>query len=49
MDFSADHIGFVLVSYGLSFLVLAGLTAVVLIKDRARARELDQRKHKDGA
>jgi heme exporter protein CcmD len=49
MDFSAAHTGFVVVSYGLSFLVLAGLTAAILLKDRARSRELDQRKHRDGA
>ena len=40
MSFTAPHVGFVLVSYGFSALVLCGLTAVVLWQARATAHRL---------
>jgi heme exporter protein CcmD len=48
MDFSANHIGFVIASYGLTFICLAVLILSILMKDRrlrAEALRLDaQRK-----
>jgi heme exporter protein CcmD len=44
MDFSANHTGFVIASYGLTFLVLGVLIATTLIRDRrlrAEAARLD--------
>ena len=49
MDFSASHIGFVIASYALTFLCLAGLTASILLKDRrlrAEAERLDAQRKK---
>jgi heme exporter protein D len=40
MDFAAPHIGFVLAAYGLSVVVLAGLIARTLFKDRALQEEV---------
>ena len=40
MSFTAPHVGFVLVSYGFSALVLCGLTAVVLWQARSTANRL---------
>lgn len=34
MDFSANHIGFVIASYGLTFVCLAILIASTVMKDR---------------
>lgn len=44
MDFSANHIGFVIASYGLTFACLAVLIVSILMKDRrlrAEAERLD--------
>lgn len=44
MDFAAAHAGFVIAAYGLSLVVLAGLSASILLRDRrlrAAARRLD--------
>ncbi len=40
MSFTAPHVGFVLVSYGFSALVLCGLTAIVLWQARSTAGRL---------
>lgn len=40
MSFTAPHVGFVLVSYGFSILVLCGLTAIVLWQARSTANRL---------
>jgi heme exporter protein CcmD len=34
MDFTANHIGFVIASYALSVAFIGGLTVLVLLKDR---------------
>jgi heme exporter protein CcmD len=47
MDFSANHIGFVIASYGLSFAVLGWLIVTTLLRDRrlrAEAARLDTRR-----
>jgi heme exporter protein CcmD len=47
MDFSANHIGFVLASYGLTVLVLGWLIITTLLRDRrlrAEAERLDARR-----
>ncbi len=44
MDFSANHIGFVVASYALSLVFLGGLIATTLLRDRklrAEAERLD--------
>ena len=44
MDFTANHIGFVLASYGLSALFIGGLIIRVLLRDRklrAEAQRLE--------
>lgn len=44
MDFAAAHAGFVIAAYGLSLVVLGGLSAHILLRDRrlrAAARRLD--------
>jgi heme exporter protein CcmD len=44
MDFSANHIGFVLASYALSVIFIGGLIIQVLVKDRklrAEAQRLE--------
>lgn len=44
MDFAAEHIGFVLASYGLTAAFIGGLTVAVVLKDRklrAEAERLD--------
>ena len=41
MDFSANHSGFVIASYALSFVFLAGLIASTLIRDRRLRHELE--------
>ena len=46
MSFTAPHIGFVLASYGLSALVLVGLTILIVWQARAttnRLKELEGR------
>jgi heme exporter protein CcmD len=52
MDFSANHIGFVIGSYALSAIFLFGLTIAVVARDRrlrAEAEMLErQRRQKDG-
>jgi heme exporter protein CcmD len=40
IDFSADHIGFVLASYGIVALVLIGLVVAVLNRSRDLKRQL---------
>ena len=40
MNFAADHIGFVLAAYGITFVVLAGLIAMVLVDLRAQRAAL---------
>ena len=50
MDFSAPHAGFVTASYVLSAVLLIGLVAYVLIRDRnlrAEAARLDAKRHRD--
>ncbi|MFO1132501.1 MAG: heme exporter protein CcmD [Hyphomicrobiales bacterium] len=49
MDFSANHIGYVIASYALSFVVLAGLIITTLGRDRklrAEAERLDTERRK---
>lgn len=49
MDFSANHIGFVLASYGMSFVLIAGLVVKILLRDRklrSEAERLDQQRRK---
>jgi heme exporter protein CcmD len=49
MDFSATHIGFVIASYALSFVFLAGLIVSTLLRDRklrAEAERLDTERRK---
>lgn len=41
VDLSANYLGFVLASYGLSALVLAVMTAVVVLRYRRTRRRLD--------
>ncbi len=40
MDFSADHIGFVLASYVLTFVVLGGVLAWTFLRARAVSQRL---------
>ena len=42
MDFAANHVGFVLGAYGLSALVLAVVTATVVLRHRQVARRLGE-------
>jgi len=42
MDFAADHVGFVLAAYGLSAIVLALVTASVVLRHRHTARRLGE-------
>jgi heme exporter protein D len=42
MDFAADHVGFVVAAYGLSALVLAVVTASVMLRHRQVARRLGE-------
>jgi heme exporter protein D len=42
MDFAADHVGFVVAAYGLSALVLAVVTASVVLRHRQVARRLGE-------
>ena len=49
MDFSANHIGFVIASYALTFVFLAGLIITTLGRDRrlrAEAERLDTQRRK---
>lgn len=49
MDFSANHIGFVIASYALTFVFLAALTLSILMRDRklrAEAERLDAQRRK---
>ena len=49
MDFSANHIGFVIASYALSFVCPAGLIIATLGRDRklrAQAERLDTQRRK---
>ena len=50
MDFAANHIGFVIASYGLSFAFIGGLIVSVILRDRklrAEAERLDAQRRKD--
>lgn len=52
MDFSANHIGFVIASYALTFVFLTGLTISILRKDRrlrAEAERLDAQRRRERA
>jgi heme exporter protein CcmD len=52
MDFSAEHIGFVVASYALSAIFLFGLTIRVIARDRrlrAEAEKLDRQRRKSDA
>ncbi len=40
MDFSAPHMGFVIASYGLSALLIVGLTLYVVLRDRRLRAEV---------
>lgn len=40
MDWSADHTGFVVASYALSFMFIVGLTVHVLMRDRHSSKAL---------
>ena len=42
MDFAADHVGFVLAAYGISAVVLAIVTASVVLRYRHVARRLGE-------
>jgi heme exporter protein CcmD len=42
MDFAANHVGFVLGAYGLSAVVLAVVTASVVLRHRQVARRLGE-------
>jgi heme exporter protein CcmD len=42
MDFSAPHAGFVIAAYGLSAILLVGLTLSVILRERALRREASQ-------
>jgi heme exporter protein D len=42
MDFAADHVGFVMAAYGLSAVVLAVVTASVIVRYRRTARRLGE-------
>jgi heme exporter protein CcmD len=47
MDFSANHIGFVIASYAISLVFIGGLIIKVLLKDRklrAEAEQLESRR-----
>lgn len=39
MDWSAPHLGYVLASYGLSFIVIGALVAYIIWRDRRLRRE----------
>jgi heme exporter protein CcmD len=50
MDFAAAHIGFVLASYGISFVSILGLAAYVIARDRklcAEAQRLDAARRRE--
>jgi heme exporter protein CcmD len=40
MDLAADHVGYVLVSYGVSAVVLLAMCLWIIARDRALARKL---------
>jgi heme exporter protein CcmD len=42
MDFSANHIGFVIASYALSFACIGGLITLVLLRDRKLRAEAER-------
>ncbi len=46
MDWSAPHSGFVLASYALSFVVLGGLIAFTVRRDRKLKRDVAKLEHK---
>lgn len=51
MDFSAPHAGFVVASYALSAVLIAGLVIYVIARDRSlrgEANRLDARRRKAG-
>ena len=47
MDLSAAHVGFVLVAYGLSGLMLGALCGVVIYRDRALTKKLHESKNNE--
>ncbi len=52
MDFAAEHIGFVLASYGLTVVFIGGLIVSIIVKDRrlrAEAERLDAERRKTRA
>lgn len=40
MVFSAPHIGFVIVAYAVSLIVICGLVLVIVVNDRVKTRKL---------
>lgn len=42
MDFSANHVGFVIASYALSLVFLGGLVIATLARDRMLRREVER-------
>jgi len=42
MDFSSDHIGFVLIAYVLTAVVLAGLCAAIIADTRRQRRDVER-------
>ena len=52
MDFSAPHLGFVIASYALSFVLICGLAIYVIVRDRmlrTEAERLDRQRAKSDA
>jgi hypothetical protein len=47
MDFSATHVGYVLVAYGLSGLLLIALSGGVIYRDRMLAKKLRESKNNE--
>lgn len=50
MDFAANHIGFVIASYGLTLVFVCGLIVSVILRDRklrAEAERLDAQRKKE--
>lgn len=42
MDFAANHIGFVIASYALTFIFVGGLIVSVILRDRKLRAEADR-------
>jgi heme exporter protein CcmD len=48
MDFSSEHVNYVLLAYAVSVLVLAAITFAILRSDRKAARDLQSREKDKG-